>query len=100
MSWINIFPYQTASSTHYELYDCVKEPADNMNNFMLLHHIRFEFIVNHFSNSLKILLNAEEIVENIILNLHSHQFCKIFEVKYVKALNNAKLPSLNSLSII
>ncbi|SNR52584.1 hypothetical protein SAMN06265371_104290 [Lutibacter agarilyticus] len=49
---------------------------------------------------MKRLLNAEEIVENILLNLHSHQFCEIFGMKYEKALNNAKLPSLNSASII
>lgn len=100
MSWINMFPYKIASRTLNDLYNKVKESSNSLDNNLLVHSINFEFIIDYYFNSLKRLLNAQEIVENSLLNLHSQQFCEIFGVKYEEALNNAKLPSLNSLSII
>lgn len=60
---------------------------------------KFNDSINQSSKGLKRLLKDKAQFKNIQLNLQSQQFCKIVDTKYEKALNYAKLLTLNSSSI-
>lgn len=134
MSWINIIPYESATSKLKKLYDRVKGPNDNVDNIMLVHSLRphtmtghmslyknvlhnsnntipkwfletigvfvsklnnCDYCIEHHSNGLKRLLKNDDKFIRIQLILQSQQFCEIFEKKHVKALEYAKLLTLN-----
>lgn len=54
-----------------------------------------DYCIKHHSKGLEKLLNNSQEFNNIIVNLQSHLFCKIFDNKYEKALNYSKLLTLN-----
>ena len=54
-----------------------------------------DYCVKHHSIGLEKLLNNSQKFNNIIVNLQSHLFCKIFDNKYEKALIYSKLLTLN-----
>jgi uncharacterized peroxidase-related enzyme len=58
-----------------------------------------DYCVEHHSNGLKKLLQNDNKFNAIIQNLRSHQFCKIFDIKYENALNYANLLTLNPKSV-
>lgn len=59
-----------------------------------------DYCVEHHLNGLKKLLNDDEKYTNIQQNLQSQQLCKLFDNKYEKALNYAKLLTLNPASVL
>ncbi len=54
-----------------------------------------DYCVEHHSLGLKRLLKNDQKFHKIRLNLQSHLFCEIFDIKYEKALNYSKLLTLN-----
>lgn len=59
-----------------------------------------DYCVKHHSEGLKRLLNNPTKFKLIQNNLHSEQFCKIFDNKYGVALNYSKLLTLNPKSVL
>lgn len=59
-----------------------------------------DYCVEHHLKGLKKLLNDDEKLTNIQHNLRSEQFCKLFDNKNEKALNYAKLLTLNPASVV
>jgi uncharacterized peroxidase-related enzyme len=57
------------------------------------------YCVEHHLNGLKRLLQNDNKFKAIMQNLQSPQFCKILDIKYEKALNYAKLLTLNPKSV-
>jgi uncharacterized peroxidase-related enzyme len=58
-----------------------------------------DYCVKHHSEGLKKLLRNDQKFHKIQSNLHSHLFCKMFDHKYERALNYAKLLTLNPASV-
>lgn len=54
-----------------------------------------DYCVQHHSKGLKKLLNNDKKLDEIIKNLQSETFCKIFDSKFAKALNYSKLLTLS-----
>jgi uncharacterized peroxidase-related enzyme len=59
-----------------------------------------EYCVKHHSVGLEKLLNDNQKFNNIIVNLQSDLFCKIFDTKYEKALFYSKLLTLNPKKVL
>lgn len=59
-----------------------------------------EYCVKHHSAGLEKLLNNSQKFNNIIVNLQSDLFCKIFDIKYEKALFYAKLLTFNPSKVL
>lgn len=88
---------------HMALYKNVLHHSDNTIPKWFLETIgvyvsqlnRCDYCVEHHLNGLKRLLNNNHKFKNIQQNLQSEQFCELFDDKYEKALNYAKLLTLN-----